>query len=814
MQKDCLTEKIRDMKNLKMLYIALIALVAGAFGACTNEFEPGPQVNGPQASFAPENPKSFEFSGEEGEGTKTITLTRVKTDDALMVDIIAEVEKGAEKLFNIPEFASFEAGEATTTLTFTVDHEKFESDKTYTVKLYLDDSVSTPYGYAEWTMTFALNPWELMTDDKGNNAKGKFRGNDLISSLLNIDTSVEIDVNIYEHKSRKGYYKVEDPWALSAALGFGYSSVEEAEADGLGVTHADFLIDASNPNQVVFAQQAVGVDIGYGDMIIESGYPRYIADPAAGAGTLAEGIITFPTNGCIYAMPGYKDSAYYGNIDGMFRIILPGVEIADYSLAVAYDGMDVAADNKTTTAKFKFTYGADVTGIDYMIVAGDQEAQASTLLSTLVAGTDENILSVENFEVGKGEANVKVGLERGLYTIVAAPADKAGALRTKEALVKSFYFVGMGETVDMTCQFEGALVLPSEINPEYVSQFPDQTSLFAGLMGKELKSISYYLNKTAVVATWTDTAEALVAAYGSALSADYVEAANSEDGVVVPFKSLSDDTEYTAIFVATNIYGESKTLTLTKKTAAYEYTGELAVGDYSMYCKYVYGEGAEEFMESQNVFNVASNGGSETDFLVTNIGIENGATWHAKYDSAAGTLTLDGTELGYEEEYGNQFGGLYGYYDSGKTMAYGLFSYSSAESNGNDPLVLTVDPTTKQLSGLATAEFAVQVHQMADGYPFVGYVAYFVSELTTIAPYTATASKQSVKSQAVVPFRNAKGVRNLSAPKSKFAVNISAGAALNTASKGIKSVKPALVENYTPAKVRSFALKANAAVVR
>ena len=814
MQKDCLTEKIRDMKNLKMLYIALIALVAGAFGACTNEFEPGPQVNGPQASFAPENPKSFEFSGEEGEGTKTITLTRVKTDDALMVDIIAEVEKGAEKLFNIPEFASFEAGEATTTLTFTVDHEKFESDKTYTVKLYLDESVSTYYGYSEWTMTFALNPWELMTDDKGNNAKGKFRGNDLISSLLNIDTSVEIDVNIYEHKSRKGYYKVEDPWALSAALGFGYSSVEEAEADGLGVTHADFLIDASNPNQVVFAQQAVGVDIGYGDMIIESGYPRYIADPAAGAGTLAEGIITFPTNGCIYAMPGYKDSAYYGNIDGMFRIILPGVEIADYSLAVAYDGMDVAADNKTTTAKFKFTYGADVTGIDYMIVTGDQEAQASTLLSTLVAGTDENILSVENFEVGKGEANVKVGLERGLYTIVAAPADKNGALRTKEALVKSFYFVGMGETVDMTCQFEGALVLPSEINPEYVSQFPDQTSLFAGLMGKELKSISYYLNKTAVVATWTDTAEALVAAYGSALSADYVEAANSEDGVVVPFKSLSDDTEYTAIFVATNIYGESKTLTLTKKTAAYEYTGELAVGDYSMYCKYVYGEGAEEFMESQNVFNVASNGGSATDFLVTNIGIENGATWHAKYDSAAGTLTLDGTELGYEEEYGNQFGALYGYYDSGKTMGYGLFSYSSAESNGNDPLVLTVDPTTKQLSGLATAEFAVQVHQMADGYPFLGYVAYFVSELTTIAPYTATASTQSVKNQAVVPFRNAKGVRNLSAPKSKFGVNIEVGAALNIASKGIKSVKPSLVENYTPAKVRGFAFKANAAVVR
>ena len=801
------------MKNLKMLYIALIALVAGAFGACTNEFEPGPQVSGPQVSFADTNVTSVEFTGAEGEENQKLILNRVETAEALMVDIIVEVEKGAEKFFSFPEIVVFEAGQDTAELLYTVDHAKFENDKSYTVKLYLDESVSTPYGCNEWTLSFALNPWELMKDSKGNNAKGKFRGNDLFTALLNIDPSVEIDVNIYEHKSRKGYYKVEDPWALSIALGFGYNSLEEGLADGLTTTHANFLIDASNPAQVVFAQQVAGVDIGYGDLVIESGYPKYF-DAAAGAGTLSEGIITFPVKGCIFAMPGYSSSAYYANNNGMFRIVLPGVEMSDYSLAVAYDGMDVAADNKTTTAKFKFTYGADVTGIDYMIVAGNQEAQASALLSTLVAGTDENILSVENFEVGKGEANVKVGLESGLYTIVAAPADKAGALRTKEALVKSFYFVGMGETVDMTCQFEGVLVLPSEFNPAYTASFPDQTSLFAALIGKDLKSVSYYLNKTSVVATWTDTPEALVAEYGSALPAANVETINSENGGVIPFQKLADNTEYTAIFVATNIYGESKTLVLTKKTAAYEYTGELAIGDYAMYCKFVYGEGADEFMESMNVFNVASNSNSATDYLVTNIGIENGAVWHAKYDSAAGTLTLDGTELGYEEDYGNQFGGLYGYYDSAKTMAYGLFSYASAESYGNDPLVLTVDPTTKQLSGLATAEFAVQVHQMVEGYPFLGYHSYFVSELTTIAPYTATASKQSVKSQAVVPFRNAKGVRNLSAPKSKFAVNISAGAVLNTASKSIKSVKPSLVENYTPAKVRSFALKANAAVVR
>lgn len=815
MQKDCLTEKIRDMKNLKMLYIALIALVAGAFGACTNEFEPGSQVNGPQASFAPENPTSFEFSGEEGEGTKTITLTRVKTDDALMVDIIAEVEKGAEKLFNIPEFASFEAGEATTTLTFTVDHEKFESDKTYTVKLYLDDSVSTPYGYAEWTMTFALNPWELMTDDKGNNAKGKFRGNDLISSLLDIDTSVEIDVNVYEHKSRKGYYKVEDPWALSAALGFGYSSVEEAEADGLGVTHADFLIDASNPNQVVFAQQAVGVDIGYGDMIIESGYPRYMENPAAGAGTLSEGIITFPTKGCIFAMPGYKDSAYYGNIDGMFRIVLPGVEIADYSLAVAYDGMDVAADNKTTTAKFKFTYGADVTGIDYMIVEGNQENQASTLLSTLVAGTDENILSVEDFEVGKGEANVKVGLESGIYTIVAAPADKAGALRTKEALVQSFYFAGMGNTEEHPCEIGVIATKFSEAYPSYASQYPDYSAFAYCVYGTGIKSAKYLVAATSAfeeMAAEGVDAVALVNEYGEDITAANLAKVNSENGWVYNAINLDASTEYTIAVYATNEYGESALATVKHTTdAAPEYTGELVIGQYYMSCLVETQQGSQTF---ENVFTVTPNG---DNFLISDLGVNDDGKhkFHAVYDSTASTLTIDGTYYGMEQK-GSLFAAIL--YGEAGDYAYTIFSNNSAESKGNDPIVFGVDPTTKQISSLQTAEFEVAAFAPSgNSFSYVGSFAIFQADGTTIVPYTATASKQSVKAENFVPYRNATAVR---APKANIKSKIEACNTANIASenlmktKSVKSVKPSLVENYTPAKVRGFAIKANAAVVR
>lgn len=811
------------MKNLKMLYIALIALVTGAFGACTNEFEPGPQVSGPQVSFADTNITSVEFTGDASENTQKLILNRVDTAEDLMIDVIVEVEKGAEKYFTVPEFATFAAGESSTELEFVVDQSKFENDKTYTVKFYLDESASTPYGYNEWTVSFALNPWELMKDSKDNNAKGKFRGNDLFTALFNIDASVEIDVNIYEHKSIKGYYKVEDPWALSIALGFGYSSVAEAEADGIVNTHAHFLIDASNPNEVVFAQQTAGVDIGYGDLVIESGYPRYF-DAAAGAGTLSEGIITFPTKGCIFAMPGYSSSAYYANNSGMFRIVLPGVEIADYSLAVAYDGMDVAADNKTTTAKFKFSYGADVTGINYMLVAGNQEEQASALLSTLVAGTDENILSVENFEVGKGEANVKVGLESGIYTIVAAPADKAGALRTKEALVQSFYFAGMGNTEEHPCEIGVITTKFSEAYPSYASQFPDYMALAFCIYGTDIKDVKFVYFPTdqlnSILAQGATLEDVIIANNfndGNEYKVD-LAMVNSENGWTSNAVYLKSETEYTIAVLGTNTYGESAVATTTHTTDAEpKYTGELVIGNYSMYCKY---EDEDGVIESSSVFNVASNGGSHTDFIVTNFGVQSSYPWNAKYDSAAGTLTLDGTINGQ----GNKcyFGGWYLYYSQANNTIFGLYSVNGPESTGNDPVVLTVDPATKQISGLATTMVEVLVVDGSTGNPL--YDALFVGGLTQIAPY-AEAQKQSATLNPVyVPLRNANAVRNTlykkpnieigAVEKIKNSVSLEASAAWKTSSKCVKSVKPSLVENYTPAKVRGFALKANPAVVR
>ena len=91
------------MKNLKMLYIALIALVTGAFGACTSEFEPGAKVSGPQVSFMPNNTTKVEFTGNSNENSQKLVLSRIDTTEELDVFLLVEMETRNQRLFNIPE---------------------------------------------------------------------------------------------------------------------------------------------------------------------------------------------------------------------------------------------------------------------------------------------------------------------------------------------------------------------------------------------------------------------------------------------------------------------------------------------------------------------------------------------------------------------------------------------------------------------------------------------------------------------------------------------------------------------------------------
>lgn len=105
-------------------------------------------------------------------------------------------------------------------------------------------------------------------------------------------------------------------------------------------------------------------------------------------------------------------------------------------------------------------------------------------------------------------------------------------------------------------------------------------------------------------------------------------------------------------------------------------------------------------------------------YFVSSIGgMEDGLYFYANFDPVQSKLSLTGVIYG-EEEYGNQFGAPYGYYNEEHTQLYAYASYASAESDGTDECVFNVDPETHIIKSIAT-NYAVEILEYAAGYPFI-----------------------------------------------------------------------------------------------
>ena len=137
-----------------------------------------------------------------------------------------------------------------------------------------------------------------------------------------------------------------------------------------------------------------------------------------------------------------------------------------------------------------------------------------------------------------------------------------------------------------------------------------------------------------------------------------------------------------------------------------------------------------------------------THYTVSGLAISNGLEWNAVYDKDAGTLTCDGTVKGNEER-GNLFNTILGYFDAGKTNVYTVESWGE---KGNDPIVFDVDTSTGELTAIHPEVYA-SVYNLASGQYLGDYnavqdgaeVAFLAPATTTVSLARAT-SKQSAKS--------------------------------------------------------------------
>ena len=726
------------MKNIKIFYLTLVAILAGLFTACENkDFEAGPTVDGIQVYFPTTVPASY-YLGED-ENSVTIPVKRIVTDEAAVINILGSDES---ELFDIPSSVSFAAGENTAALKITFDRSKLVDGTEYPVSLLInDENNTTPYGESSLSIIIAPWPWIL-------EGEGLFR-DDWFTSMFRGDASANIPVRIHRHKTREGIYMIEDMYGWNFLEPFFGYSRSEIESGLVRYTPTNITINCSDPNGVFIPRQFSGITD------IDSSYGDYeIATLQDGLGKLEDGIITFPERGlALFCLKGGQ----YANTSGMFRIVFPGIEIADYSLAAEYDGMKIEADGTTASAYVNFTYGDDATGFHYTVASGnlgDNDIEAA--VAAIVDGTNEDVVKVTELAEEGNTVTEKFALPSGgAYTLVAVALDKEGKPTVKGATSIKFYFPGAGGGTAPDCEIAVELMKVSEFNPNLVAQYPDETSLAAMITGKELSEVTYYVNTTSLINAIDDgsmglTWEEVMSAYGSKWTSkqfDFLEA-NGYWGTV--FSNMKPATSYSIVVLAKNNYGKSALATATCATAAAEYSGEMVIGDYTMVC----GEGENA---SENIFNVtAVSSTSVTDFLATDFVWEDGIEWTGVYDPAALTLTLTSSDLGK----------WYITTIQGTNYAYGVFSFNEAVGNtGKDPVVVTIDSATKQLKGLNTGmHVEVDLATITSDNKIdeiIGAMAVY-DATSVIAPYVETSSvssflkkkTNSIVSRTKVPYRN------------------------------------------------------------
>ena len=153
----------------------------------------------------------------------------------------------------------------------------------------------------------------------------------------------------------------------------------------------------------------------------------------------------------------------------------------------------------------------------------------------------------------------------------------------------------------------------------------------------------------------------------------------------------------------------------------------------------------------ENYFTVAPVSGSTNKFTVKDLGMSGvPVAWNATYDSSTHKFTLDGTAVGLEDK-GNLFGGLIGYWNAEETQMFGYYIFASETSQGDDPCVFSVDPSTKQISSL-DVELDIPVVDITNN-ELLGYaVAFLPGSSVSLSVSYQQVSKPATIHKVQVPF--------------------------------------------------------------
>lgn len=390
-------------KAFKFSYMVLLSLVAFAISSCTSDYDytGAPKVAN-EVYFSNAQQSKIELS--KSNSSFVITLHRVKTEGEQTVLLKYTADEGS--IFSVPNHVTFADGKAEAPITITYNPENLQYG-TYnggTISVASEDC-DTTYGIGSFTFKAGATEWMDITSNK---SMGAFR-DDAISSLLGIDPPT-FDVKIQKSVVEEGKYRILNPYKAWADE---YAEKNEATYDD-----ADhyWIINATDPDYVYVEPCETGVDLGIGAVTATSFVANYLSqgvtlDKIKAAkpelfGKLEKGVITMPAKSLLLIM---GDKMYYGGINGLFSVALPGNVIANYSVEAAYKGRFTDA-NDNDFAQVTITLSNDVAKVKYALVPASSDLNAT--VSGIVDG------SVASQEVSaSGDVQVPFD-ETGKYVLV------------------------------------------------------------------------------------------------------------------------------------------------------------------------------------------------------------------------------------------------------------------------------------------------------------------------------------------------------------------------------------------------------------
>ena len=687
------------MKRFKFIYLLAAVVGALSFASCQHpyaDWAPGAKDNNMGVYFT--DTKGFEVAATDTE--VAIEVARVNASEAASVSLRYEAKDAAgesTELFTVPSKVEFAAGAEKATLTITFDGSELAIGEEYTVAIKLDEAEASTYATAEATFSIIVpEPWTSMGtgiyfDDilcdlfeeadsfRGAGAYVEFEQNDLDPNRIRVKNPFSMDVlgsmwggvpNWLTSTAEGDHYlefDITDPANVRAG--------DPCEVSGEGAQMIWFYLNMPDNNYDLCC-------------IVKDSTPIVLQD----------GIIKFPV-GTVW-LGVFQDGNFLGtftqtgNATGYMQYYLPGTEFVNYGMEVSYDGMYVSADGATAEAIFNFALGADIDTYKFTFVPGDVTADPSEVAEAIVAGSEE----LEIFEGTAEDKKWQVELTKGQWTLVAVPYSAEGEARLQDTYALNFYFNGTGEMpeVEIGVQVGAPSSFAAEENKAAV-EAETPACFYIGLNitanAADLKSMKAWWGTVASYEAGIAsglTSELIVNGYGADLSTFLP--ALAENGSATARMNVNNGYEYKVLFAAETIYGTTIYWDGNYTTA--EYNGAFVVGDYAF---------TDATTQSQMAFSLIP-GKSYSDFYFVHNYID-GSMWYVKYDEATGTVTNEGVELGYED-YGSQWGYIYGAFNEDATQVYSYFSSTTEDYAAMAPMVMTVE--NNALAGLDTY-FAMMV---------------------------------------------------------------------------------------------------------